>query len=133
MNFRYINNHHIGVSIDETTSLEDINIILKIFAKLQLPPRFNWFSLSHKISRNIVFKKLSKFRIPGKIARIIHVAKVAIVSRIIHILHNCLEHFFTPHTYTALVTHFHHSLVKKFTSAINTFYHKFTNFNLIIF
>jgi glycine dehydrogenase len=33
MNFRYIDNRYIGISIDETTSLDDINIILKIFAK----------------------------------------------------------------------------------------------------
>jgi len=33
MNFRYIDNNHIGISIDETTSLKDINIILGIFAK----------------------------------------------------------------------------------------------------
>lgn len=32
INFRYIDAQHIGISIDETTSLEDINSILQIFA-----------------------------------------------------------------------------------------------------
>jgi len=32
MNFRYIDNKHIGISIDETTTLEHINQILEIFA-----------------------------------------------------------------------------------------------------
>ena len=32
MNFRYIDNSYIGISIDETTELKDINTILKIFA-----------------------------------------------------------------------------------------------------
>ncbi|MCK9616255.1 MAG: aminomethyl-transferring glycine dehydrogenase [Lentimicrobiaceae bacterium] len=33
MNFRYIDNRNIGISIDETTTLHDINCILSIFAK----------------------------------------------------------------------------------------------------
>lgn len=33
MNFRYINDRQIGISVDETTSLNDISIILQIFAK----------------------------------------------------------------------------------------------------
>lgn len=33
MNFRYIDNNTIGISIDETTTLDDVNIILKIFAE----------------------------------------------------------------------------------------------------
>ena len=33
INFRYIDNNHVGISLDETTSLEDINLILDIFAK----------------------------------------------------------------------------------------------------
>lgn len=32
VNFRYFNSNHVGISIDETTSLEDINLILEIFA-----------------------------------------------------------------------------------------------------
>ncbi len=34
VNFRYIDEKHIGISINETTSLEDINQILAIFAKV---------------------------------------------------------------------------------------------------
>ena len=33
MNFNYIDNKHIGISIDETTTLSEINIILNIFAQ----------------------------------------------------------------------------------------------------
>lgn len=33
MNFRYIDAQHIGISVDETTSLNDINVILQILAK----------------------------------------------------------------------------------------------------
>ncbi len=33
MNFNYVSNNLIGISIDETTSLDDINTILQIFAK----------------------------------------------------------------------------------------------------
>ncbi|MCK5840107.1 MAG: aminomethyl-transferring glycine dehydrogenase, partial [Bacteroidales bacterium] len=33
MNFRYINDREIGISIDETTELADINLILSIFAR----------------------------------------------------------------------------------------------------
>lgn len=33
MNFRYIDATHIGISLDETTSMEDVNEILAIFAK----------------------------------------------------------------------------------------------------
>ena len=33
INLRYIDDNHIGISIDETTELADINIILAIFAK----------------------------------------------------------------------------------------------------
>ncbi|MCF8302494.1 MAG: aminomethyl-transferring glycine dehydrogenase [Bacteroidales bacterium] len=33
MNFRYIDENHIGISVDETTTLEEINTILSIFAK----------------------------------------------------------------------------------------------------
>jgi glycine dehydrogenase len=38
VNFRYIDNKHIGISVDETTSLEDINLILEIFAKVANVP-----------------------------------------------------------------------------------------------
>lgn len=38
MNFRYIDNKHIGISIDETTELSDINTILEIFAQANKKP-----------------------------------------------------------------------------------------------
>jgi glycine dehydrogenase len=31
LNFRYFNDNHVGISIDETTSLKDIEVILKVF------------------------------------------------------------------------------------------------------
>ena len=31
VNFRYFNDNHVGISIDETTSVEDLNLILEIF------------------------------------------------------------------------------------------------------
>ncbi len=34
MNFRYIDDKHVGISVDETTSLNDINRILAVFAKV---------------------------------------------------------------------------------------------------
>jgi glycine dehydrogenase len=33
MNFRYIDQKHIGISLDETTTLDDVNVILDIFAR----------------------------------------------------------------------------------------------------
>ena len=38
LNFRYIDTKTVGISIDETTSLEDINLILAIFANANLKP-----------------------------------------------------------------------------------------------
>ncbi len=34
MNFRYMGQKHVGISVDETTGLSDINIILKLFAEV---------------------------------------------------------------------------------------------------
>ena len=50
MNFRYINNRFIGISIDETTSLKDINIILKIFAKAN-NKEFNEYSIEKDLKK----------------------------------------------------------------------------------
>lgn len=38
MNFRYFESHEVGLSIDETTNLEDINMILEVFAKAANKP-----------------------------------------------------------------------------------------------
>jgi glycine dehydrogenase len=38
LNFRYIDSKTVGISVDETTSLEDINLILSIFANANLKP-----------------------------------------------------------------------------------------------
>ncbi|TKG94787.1 glycine dehydrogenase (aminomethyl-transferring) [Puteibacter caeruleilacunae] len=38
MNFRYFDSHEVGLSIDETTNLEDINMILEVFARAANKP-----------------------------------------------------------------------------------------------
>ncbi len=50
MNFRYIDNRFIGISIDETTSLDDINIILKIFGKAN-NKGFNEYSIEKDLKK----------------------------------------------------------------------------------
>lgn len=64
MNFRYIDNRYIGISIDETTSLDDINIILKIFAKAN-NKEFNEYSIEKDFRKTNTFpeglKRESKF------------------------------------------------------------------------
>ena len=44
MNFRYIDDKNIGISLDETTTLSDVNTILKIFAKQQIRNLKNLFA-----------------------------------------------------------------------------------------
>ena len=39
MNFRYFDNDNVGISIDETTNLEDINWIIEVFAKAANKPQ----------------------------------------------------------------------------------------------
>ncbi len=64
MNFRYIDNRFIGISIDETTSLDDINIILKIFAKAN-NKEFNEYSIEKDLKKINTFpeglRRESKF------------------------------------------------------------------------
>ncbi len=50
MNFRYIDDRYIGISIDETTSLDDINIILKIFARAN-NKEFNEYSIEKDLKK----------------------------------------------------------------------------------
>jgi glycine dehydrogenase len=38
MNFRYFDNGEVGLSIDQTTNLDDINWILEVFAKAANKP-----------------------------------------------------------------------------------------------
>jgi glycine dehydrogenase len=54
INFRYFDDFSIGISVDETTSLEDLDAIVKVFAKsideqLDLP---NVFAISHEVQQN---------------------------------------------------------------------------------
>ena len=38
MNFRYLENGDVGISIDETTNLDDVNSILEVFAQASNKP-----------------------------------------------------------------------------------------------
>ncbi len=64
MNFRYIDKRFIGISIDETTSLDDINIILKIFARSN-NKEFNDYSIEKDLKKTNTFpeslRRESKF------------------------------------------------------------------------
>ncbi len=56
MNFRYFDNEDIGLSIDETTNIEDINWILEVFAKAScLPiPRIEDFEHAVNIDKSVL-------------------------------------------------------------------------------
>ena len=62
INFRYIDDRTIGISIDETTSLSDINDILKIFATA------NQLKV-HKVHKFVKFIKLKYNTIPENLTR----------------------------------------------------------------
>jgi glycine dehydrogenase len=49
INFRYYGNHFIGISIDETTSIEDLNAIIEVFASVKQKAFSNIQSLNDKI------------------------------------------------------------------------------------
>ena len=52
MNFRQIDDKHVGVSLDETTSLDDVNDILEVFAKAAGKP-FNVFVCEPEVCKQI--------------------------------------------------------------------------------
>lgn len=80
MNFRYFEKGEVGISIDETTNLEDINWILEVFAKAgnkqvprieQIPEMSN---ISESFSRKSTFLKqevFSRYRSETEMARYI--------------------------------------------------------------
>jgi len=55
MNFRYFENGEVGLSIDETTNLEDINWIIEVFAKAanKRYPKIKTYPEQDKVDRNL--------------------------------------------------------------------------------
>jgi len=80
MNFRYFSNGQVGLSIDETTNLEDINWIIEVFAKAanKPVPRINTIPENLKIDDSFLRKSeflkqqvFSKYRSETEMARYI--------------------------------------------------------------
>ncbi len=61
MNFRYFYNGEVGLSIDETTNIEDINWILEVFAKAANKPVPKIDSIPENYRNNEKFKRKSGF------------------------------------------------------------------------
>jgi glycine dehydrogenase len=61
MNFRYFPNGQVGLSIDETTNIEDINWILEVFAKAANKPVPVVHSIPDNQSIEAVFQRKSQF------------------------------------------------------------------------
>jgi glycine dehydrogenase len=60
-NFRYINNKEIGISIDETTNLFDLNTILEIFAQANNQAHSHIGSIKENIYFDKKFERQSKY------------------------------------------------------------------------
>ncbi len=61
MNFRYLPNGQVGLSIDETTNIEDINWILEVFAKAANKPVPVISCIPENLSIDAAFLRSSKF------------------------------------------------------------------------
>lgn len=61
MNFRYFNNGEVGLSIDETTNIEDINWILEVFAKAANQPIPQVNDYPKEVFINDTFKRTSEY------------------------------------------------------------------------
>ena len=61
MNFRYFPNGQVGLSIDETTNIEDINWILEVFAKAANKPVPSIYGFSDNQSIEASFQRKSRF------------------------------------------------------------------------
>jgi len=61
MNFRYFPDGQVGLSIDETTNIEDINWIVEVFAKAANKPVPAIGSISEKLSVDTSFLRITKF------------------------------------------------------------------------
>jgi glycine dehydrogenase len=80
MNFRYFANGEIGISIDETTNIDDITLIIEVFAKAanknsqKISEYPNCYSIDKKFARTSVFMKqeiFNKYRSETDILRYI--------------------------------------------------------------
>ncbi|MCX6236541.1 MAG: aminomethyl-transferring glycine dehydrogenase [Bacteroidia bacterium] len=61
MNFRYFSNGQVGLSIDETTNIEDINWIVEVFAKAANKPVPVITSITENITIDSAYLRKSKF------------------------------------------------------------------------
>jgi glycine dehydrogenase len=61
MNFRYLPNGQIGLSIDETTNIEDINWILEVFAKAANKPVPVIYTIPENLFIDTAFLRKSKY------------------------------------------------------------------------
>ncbi|MBN2348877.1 MAG: aminomethyl-transferring glycine dehydrogenase [Bacteroidales bacterium] len=61
INFRYFNNSTIGISIDETTGIKDLNKIVEVFSYAAKHPVRNVIQLDNKIYFNSQFLRKSEF------------------------------------------------------------------------
>ena len=61
MNFRYFDNGDVGLSIDETTNLEDINWIVEVFAKAAHVPYSEIQNMTDHYSIDEIFQRKSTF------------------------------------------------------------------------
>ncbi|MDC1106731.1 aminomethyl-transferring glycine dehydrogenase [Prolixibacteraceae bacterium] len=61
MNFRYFDNGDVGIAIDETTNLEDINWILEVFAKAANLPKPEVTTFPKAVAYDSVLKRTTPF------------------------------------------------------------------------
>ncbi len=61
MNFRYFENGEVGISIDETTNLDDINWIVQVFARAANKPVEKIAGITHNWSVDPAFRRTSNY------------------------------------------------------------------------
>lgn len=61
MNFRYFDNGEVGISIDETTNLDDVNWIVEVFARAANKPMVRISSIPQVWSAGEVFRRKSSY------------------------------------------------------------------------
>jgi glycine dehydrogenase len=61
MNFRYFDNNEVGISIDETTNIDDINWIVEVFAKAANKPVVTIQEITANWSLDPQFRRSSKY------------------------------------------------------------------------
>jgi glycine dehydrogenase len=79
MNFRYFSNGDVGISIDETTNLEDVNLIIEVFAKAKFSdftsvdvlPEGEYSGLLRRTTPFLVQEVFNKYRSETELLRYI--------------------------------------------------------------